>query len=388
VSLPVRFPASRRGLWTALVALGVLVPVLLAAPAADAATGVVIPLDPPEVMVSLYPVENTGPLTIQDAQDDRQPAGTPVAVQWGGAVTVQLPAHLDGSGMTVSLDLAPTADDSPTRSLASDATAPDTLVVTDLGGGKFRIDLPADDSTDGPVGLLSIGSVTSSDAGILVPDMLQYELGFRAGADPVVALSPQVLAVATVPCALTSTKPCPPFRVTAGATIGLTVPARSRLRELGLGTLDGLRLGLVPLDAHGDPTGGALIDLTDRPGNVSVADSYHATVRLPADTRAGTYGLVLVQATGTSGSLSITVGELRVLAAPVPRVTPVRRMAPVRAVPAVNVGLRSETGWDRVSAARSETGGAPLIPVGAGMVLLGAGGVAALRPRRPADRSR
>jgi hypothetical protein len=138
-------------------------------------------------------------------------------------------------------------------------------------------------------------------------------------------------------------------------------------------------LALDRLDEEGYAIGDEPIVLTDDPSLVTVADSYNATVSLPADTPGGAYGLTLVQSTGTAGSISITFGELDVTGVPTAAVAEVAQATPR----VVNAGLRSDTGWGETPAAGSAPGTSPLVAVGTGMLLLAAAGAAAaLRPRR------
>jgi hypothetical protein len=137
-----------------------------------------------------------------------------------------------------------------------------------------------------------------------------------------------------------------------------------------------MALGLTPLDSAGSATAGDPIVITDKPGLVTVTDAYNATVMLPASTRGGFYGLTLVQATGTAGSISVTFGELKVTGIPAPP-------APAPAPRIVNAGLHSNTGWGEGPSTGSGPGASPLVVTGAGLLLAaGLVTVAALRPRR------
>ena len=103
-----------------------------------------------------------------------------------------------------------------------------------------------------------------------------------------------------------------------------------------------------------------------------------ATVALPAELAAGSYGLILGSPT-TSG-LSIVLAELTVSA---PAITPppaTQTVAPAPQAAVVNAGLRSNTGVEAV-----ETGSSSSVAIAAGagmLVLAGAGGVAVARTRR------
>jgi hypothetical protein len=364
-----------------VVGLALLTSSALGLASASAAAAVVISLDPTDVEVMLYPVENMGPLTAHDSMGSGDGSGgliggpdtpAPVTTEWGGAVVVQLPAGLDGSAMRVSLDLMATMNSSPTRTYSTTTTAPNHLVVTDLGSGSYRVDLPADDSVDGPLGGLTFENITSGNTHVDVGGALPYLLTFTGTGTSVRNLAPQVMAMAELPCPASPATPCAPTPVDAGGTFGITVPPASLLRALGLGTLDDMALALGRFDDNGDPIGEPLV-LTDHPGLVTVSDAYHATVHLPATMHGGTYELTLVQATGTAGAISVTFGELQVKGIPAtPRI--------------VNAGLLSNTEWNEppvATAPRTGRDSVPLVAAGAGMLLLAGGAAAgALRGRR------
>jgi hypothetical protein len=362
-----------------VVGLAVLTCSALGLASASAAAAVTISLDPTDVEVMLYPVENMGPLTVHDSMGSGSGGTggatftpTPVTTEWGGAVVVQLPAGLDGGAMHVSLDLMATMNSSSTRTYSTTAAGPNHLVVTDLGSGSYRVDLPADDSVDGPVGGLTFDNITSGNTHVDVASALPYLLTFTGTGTSVRNVAPQVMAMAELPCPGSPATPCAPTPVDAGESFGITVPPASLLRALGLGTLDDMELALGRFDDNGDPIGEPLV-LTDHPGLVTVSDPYHATVHLPATMHGGTYELSLVQATGTAGAISITFGQLQVKAMPAaPRI--------------VNAGLLSNTEWNEPPSAtdpRTGRDSVPLVAAGAGMMLL-AGGAAActLRGRR------
>jgi hypothetical protein len=365
-----------------VVGLAVVASSALGIASASAAASATISLDPTDVHVMLYPVENMGPLTARDSMGSGSGGaggafgGTdtpaPVTTEWGGAVVVQLPAGLDGSAMRVSLDLMATMDSAPTRTYSTTTTAPNHLVLTDLGSGSYRVDLPADDSVDGPLGGLTFENITSTNTHVDVGAALPYLLTFTGTGTAVRNLAPQIMAMAELPCPAAPATPCAPTPVDAGGTFDITVPPASLLRALGLGTLDDMALALGRFDDNGDPIGEPLV-LTDHPGLVTVSDAYHATVHLPATMHGGTYELTLVQATGTAGAISVTFGELQVKGIPAtPRI--------------VNTGLLSNTEWSEpavATAPRTGKGSAPLVGAGAGMLLLAGGAaVGTLRGRR------
>jgi hypothetical protein len=302
---------------------------------------------------------------------------TPVNTEWGGGFVLQLPPGLDGSAMTLSLDLMPTEQASPTRTYSTTSAAPDQLVTHDLGGGSYRVDLPADDFVNGPFGALTLDNVTSADTHVHVMPSMPYLLQFTGTGVSVANVAPQVMALADLPCpAVSHGMSCPPTRVDAGSSFAITVPPTSLLRSLGLGTLDDMSLALDQFDDNGDPIGSTLV-LTDRPGLVRVSDPYNGTVHLPTTTRGGTYELTLAQATGTAGALSVTFGELQVKGIPSPRL--------------VNAGLLSNTEWDEtppVAAPATGSVSVPLVATGAGMMLLAGGLVGSVAAGRLRERRR
>jgi hypothetical protein len=393
-------PAARIG----LVALVVALLTLLWAPAAGAAPALTIALDPPEVLVLPYPVENFGPLTLED----EDVPFTPVPVQWGGSVVLELPAALDGSAMEVYLGLAPTVDDPPSREYSTSTPAPDDLPVTPLGGGRFSVALPADDGVHGPFGYLLFDNITSALGGVYVLGV-DYVLEFDPGAGASEPLAPELLAVTTVPCAMSSLARCPAYEITAGEQFALTVPPSSTLRGLGLGSLDTLQLVLDPLDAEGYPTGEDFIELTraaqaaaaGRPpgppvpgsgtdmasvaeaalaqaasppgpgvvdltasGVVAASGAYSATATVPGGVRGGPYMLSVIEVRA-SGGLSLIMLELD-----------------VEGRPQTNAGLRSDTGWDEPQAAGPAPGPQLAVLGGSLMLVAGLGTVALVQGRR------
>jgi hypothetical protein len=226
--------------------LAALVVFALGTSPAGAVAGLTVPLSPPQVEVFLVPAENYAEVPVEDESGD---GSTPVEVQWGGAVELQLPAGLDGTDAVVVLQTGSPDDEEPARTLSSDSDGADRLDVTDLGDGASRVALPADDGT-GSAGVLSVEGLTAADPGIRVGD-LYYFLQFTGTGAAVVPLAPQLSAYSSVPCALdlfAGPADCPPYPVLAGTTVGLTVPADSLLRTLGLGTLTDVGVALTPLD--------------------------------------------------------------------------------------------------------------------------------------------
>src|SRR4051794_12334128 len=113
-----RRPRSARAAATA-VGAGLLL--LAWAPAASAAPGLVVPLDPPDVLVLFLPTENIGdPANIDDP--DWEPL-VPVPIQWAGSVDVLIPSGFDASDATFGLALGDEDDEEPTRIYSTDTPA-------------------------------------------------------------------------------------------------------------------------------------------------------------------------------------------------------------------------------------------------------------------------
>ncbi|MGY1609745.1 hypothetical protein [Geodermatophilus sp. SYSU D00700] len=335
----------------------------IASPAA-AAPDVVLPLEPAEVALLNIPTEN-GPAG----------APTPYEVQYGDTLTVDLADGLDPTDAVISIDFPDTAADTdfdPDKVYSTDPSATDPLVASLIPGtNDIAILLPVDDMVNGPEAVLRIDPV-DTDPAVLGPEFtvepeIVYELGFSATAQTGRILRPELLALAQVPCALSSPTPCP-VAVSAGSGLVLDLTADSALRDLGLTDLDGIELELASAD---DPTA-APVPLTVE------ASGTTARAVLPTDLAAGPYALVLGQP--TASGYSIVLAELAVAAPPAAPTTAAPTPAPsTQAV--VNTGLRSNTG---VTAPAAETGsGGVAVAAGASLLLLaGAGGVAVARTRR------
>ncbi|MEX5717450.1 LPXTG cell wall anchor domain-containing protein [Geodermatophilus maliterrae] len=354
-----------------VVGLAVMASMGLAMPSAGAAPAVALPLEPGEVLLSAFPVENAGAM---DAMGEPTGAGpTEVAVQYGDTLTVQLPSYLDTTDVVVMLGRDDDGNGSDETTYSSEPGAPTPLGVTGEGTSSIAITLPNNAPVDGALGTLTLEGLTTTTA--LGPEytsdgVVEYllELNTEALADE--TLEPEVLALSSEPCDLTSATPCP-VTATAGTVVTLDLTAGSALRDLGLTDLTGVEVALQALDATGNPVG-APVALT-----VQVTGST-ATFEIPAGTAAGSYGLLIGQPTPTG--VSLVLADL-VVAAPAaaPVAAPPATAAPSTQAVAGNVGLRSNTGVT-APATGSSTG---TVAAGAGLLLLaGAGGLAVARTRR------
>ncbi|WP_448638307.1 hypothetical protein [Geodermatophilus sp. URMC 63] len=370
-STPSRRPQVQR---FGLAGVGTAVLLVAIASPAGAATDVVIPLAPTQVVLFSNPVENSGAVPLDPSADPAAP--TPVPVEYTGSLTVDLPAGLDSSAVEADLVFDDDGDGNPEAVYSSTAAPLDPMLlsVTGEGTSSITVTLPADDPTVGDDAVLVLEPLTTTyDPDVFTfVDPVAYDLTLSAPADPLapaaVTVEPALVALASVPCPLSSTTPCP-VAVTAGANLVLDLTADSALRELGLTDLTGVQVAVQSIDdPDADPV---LLD-------VRVSGST-ATATVPAGLAAGSYGLVLGQP--FASGLSIVVAELAVSApAGTPAAAPTTAAPSTQAVVA-NTGLRSNTGV--VASAETGSTGSGTVAAGAGLLLLaGAGGVAVARTRR------
>lgn len=350
------------GIGSAVLFVGIASPAL-------AAADVVLPLTPSEVILFSYSPENFGGVPMDPMAGPTSGTVEPVVVQYGETLTVDLVEQLDPANAVVTIEFpdGPDAGTAPDKAYSTAAGATDPLVVTPVGDNDLEIVLPADDTVNGPLATLSIAPVETvlGPEFALVDQAIVYELDLSAPAPTATVLLPELVALAGVPCALTSGTPCP-VAVTAGTNLVLDLTAESVLRDLGLTDLTGVQVALQDVD---DPNAAPV------PLAVAV-DASVATAALPADLAAGSYGLLL--GSPTMSGLSIVIAELDVAAA-APVAAPALAAPPTQAVTG-NAGLHSNTGV--MAPAAEETGSAALAG-GAGLLLLaGAGGVAVARTRR------
>jgi hypothetical protein len=359
----------------ALTGVGSAVLLVGIAPTAGAATGVVIPLEPSEVALTAFPVENLGG-AMDPMADPNAGVFTPVPVQYSGSITVDLPAELDGSG-AVDVQLV-FADEDGNGSPDATYDSSDLTVVP--SAGSITVTLPADDPIAGDDATLTVEPITDTlGPALTFYDPIYYELGFVPTGDPgapaAQTVTPELVAYSQVPCGVTTGDRCPfPTPVTVGSAVTLDLTAGSVLRELGLSDLTGVLVGLQELDNRGFPTGAAPVELTAQ------VNGSTASVVIPADTAPGAYFLVVAQQTPSGGTSVLNV-EITVVAEEAAPVVPPAAAPTTPAAPAVvNAGLRSNTGVEVVETAST---GTVAVAAGAGMLALaGVGGVAVARTRR------
>lgn len=312
---------------TGVVGLAVLASSALGLPAASAAPVSTVTLAPADINLSLVPDQVTGfqPLAsgIYGGGFERVP------VAYGGSVTFQLPPQLTSvpPALAVSLELALADGGAPTRTYRSDSAVPaDQLALTDLGSGQYRVDLPADDGANGPVADLSLSPlVPTVGPGTSLLDPAPWSLEFSAGAPTAVTLTSQLFATSFLGCTAPSPEweGCPTAATVApGRTIEVSLPTTSTLVALGFPDLGRSAFSVTPYDSR--LSDGMWLELAA----VVSADARTATVTVPADLLPGRYHLNSGVGDSTGRLFSVTWANVDVVA------------------PAVNPGLRSETGGD------------------------------------------
>ncbi|WNV76901.1 hypothetical protein [Geodermatophilus sp. DSM 44513] len=365
-----RTTTSRRPTVQRLALAGIGSAVLLvgiASPAA-AAEPLVVPLAPTEVALGTVPVENfpdMDPMT--DPMADLATIDpTPVPVQFGDTLTVELPDVLNASAAVVELAVDTDGDSAPDGTYSSAPTGTQLpLTVSRVDADTVTVVLPTGTGT--ATAVLTLEPVTTTlGAGFTFVDPVEYALALGDTALDPVTVEPLLLAVSGTLCAAPAD-----CTVTAGSTVTLDLTAGSLLRGLGITDLAEAVVVLQGVDAEANPVGEPVLLTLQAAGST-------ATVVVPADLPAGTYALGVVQET-PSGDVSVFGAELAVTPAPAPPVT----ASPTPAAPtAVNAGLRSNTGVEAV-----ETGSTGTLAAVAGAGLLaaaGVGGVAVARSRRRA----
>ncbi|OMQ14214.1 hypothetical protein A7K94_0218190, partial [Modestobacter sp. VKM Ac-2676] len=306
---PVRRPLARIG----VVSLAVVASVGLGVSGAGAAPeNPTTTLAPESVQFALWSPQNSGELPVQSPLPGSGFEAIPVA--WGGAVTITLPAQVAPTGPTLQASLALVDEaNEATRTWSTGAVAPaDVLVVTALGGGSHRIDLPADDGVNGPGARLELTGLASTlGAWSSFIEPVRWFLELSAGAPDAVTLASQVDAESTVGCPASDTdfSTCTPLPVTAGTAMDVVLPAATRLDELGIPGLGHSDFALS--DVPGGPQiEGLALPLEATPS----ADARTATMTVPAGTRPGRYVLVSVLGDGAGQVVSATYSVVEVVA--------------------------------------------------------------------------
>ncbi|MDT0276000.1 hypothetical protein [Blastococcus goldschmidtiae] len=326
----------------------------MGAPSAHAAPAATVVLDPGGSLgLRLHATENVGPVNVAAIESV---APSPVAVSYGGSVTIDLPDLVDGVPTQALLELYPSQEAAaPTRVYDSASAVPaDQIAMTDLGAGQYRIDLPVDDGVNGPLGLVwlkplesSAGHVTGGTAD--GRDIFGYWLQFSSGGPAAVTLSPQLV--------LSHWLDAPAVR--AGEGLDVTLPATSGWSAHGFTSLAGGAFTMHAVNDVGHHTGTS-IPLTP----VVSADARTASLSVPTGTPAGRYEVRVVLGAGTDRVLAETFVRLEILGA-------------------VNPGLVSETSWTEDEPAAAVRW--PLVGLGVGMVLAaGTVGAVVVRSRRTA----
>jgi hypothetical protein len=249
-----------RGLPRAVVGSVAALVVLALGVVPAAAAGLTIELSPATVELHLSPLDNLTPSTEEGGGEF-----VPVEVEWGGAVDLRLPAGVDASAATYLLETGAETDAEPTRTLSSQVPGAGHLDVAGQAGGAVRISLPTDGSS-GPLALLTVAGLTGTVPGIDAGEDLSYLLESTGSGTSVVTLTPALYSYAGLPCsyAWSAEEPapgvdtgpgpdCSPYPVTAGTTVGLTLPPDSLLRTVGVDSLSDVTAVLVPVEPETEP---------------------------------------------------------------------------------------------------------------------------------------
>jgi hypothetical protein len=363
----------RRAQIVACAGVGAVATLVGTASPAFAADGVMVRLEPTQVILAAVPIENFG----GDLGDLEDPSFDPsmgpglvrVPVQYGGTITVTVPAGLDASGVGAELVFDDNEDGTPEATYSSRfAPANPKRLVVSASAGSVTVTLPTDDPIAADAALLTLGPVTSTLGPAFedVYDGIDYELGFDAAAPAAQTVAPVLAATSQIPCDFTSYDSCPlPTPVTPGSTVTLALTQDSVLRQLGLGNLSGVQVALLPMDEDG------ITSSTDASVPVDVAGS-RASFVVPEDSVPGSYSLYVAQET-PSGGISTVFAELTVEA---PAAAPVAEPA----APKPNPGLRSNTGVHLPEAEGGSNG--PVVAAGMGLLLMAGAGAAVARGRR------
>lgn len=284
-------------------------------PAAASVDGTVtIPLDPAYVEVSFPAEQNVGTTRVEIPL--RQGEFHPVEATWGGTVTVTMPPQkVDTGHVGASLTLE-TDDGTHTGAFSTDPTAPaeERLPMASLGANRYRIGLPADDGTNGPVGRLQVhGLELRPGLDVLPLDPPSFVLHLSPQGPASAEVDQQTVAVSCPPgrpesagCA--TTPPLP-----AGGGIRVTLPMGSTLRALGLPGLRNSAFALQPRDPQSWPS---RLPGTALPASVATSDGTTATMTVPAGTVPGPYQFTAVVGDSTGRLVSITALDVEVVAAP------------------------------------------------------------------------
>jgi hypothetical protein len=357
---------------TAAVSVTALAVLGLWAPAAQAATATTVPLDPSSYWLQVYPTYG------DPAPADSQPGvSLPTAfamVSYGGTLTFGLPAPVEaGPLFRVDIELAPSDTAVATRTYSSTSSVPaDVLVVNDLGGQRYEVELPADDGVNGDIGLLTIHGLVPA-AGVSGASIEGANSATNGGHEgdvfsklafttaPAAVEMPLGLVAYDLACYPSDIKDCGVTSVAAGSTINLTLPVSSRLNPLGVTDLRRSAVTLRQVVSNGavEYADYAHIELS---GPIS-ADGRGVAIALPSGLSGRKY-LLSTEAVGPTGS--------------------VLALAPVVLdVTRYNFRLRSNTGWGEHDGTTS-SGTSPLVPIGATMILAAGLGTAVVLRRRTA----
>lgn len=295
-----------------------------AAPGASATDTVTIPLAPAYVEVSFPSEQNIGTTRVEIPQ--QQHAFQTVEARWGGAVTATMPPQEVDTGHVGASMAMETTEGTHTGAYSTDAAAApeDRLTMTSLGNNRYRIQLPADDGRNGPIGRLQIHGLELKPGLDVVPlDPVSFVLHLSAQGPAAVAVDQQTVAVSCPPghtagCATVSPLP-------AGARIRVSLPLDSRLRALGLTGLRNSAFALQPHDPHSWPSP---LPGTSLPATMGTSDAATATMTVPAGMKPGPYQFTAVVGNSTGQLVTMTALDVQVVASATGSTTPSTGAAP------------------------------------------------------------
>lgn len=289
-----------------------------AAPGARAAGTVTIPLDPGVVELSFAAQQNVGTLPV--AIPVRHGTFHAAPARYGGTVIVTVPPQKADSGQLDATLALENGDDPQSRTYSTDPRAPadDRLAVTALGGGRYRVQLPADDGVNGPVArLLVMGPQLRPGIDVVPLDPVGFVLDLSATGPASVQLTYQAVAMGCPP-GQTYAGGCGPIdRLTPGDPILVTLPPASRLRQVGL---TGLANSAFALQSNG-PEFPSQLPATQLSAKVS-ADGATATMTVPDGMKPGAYQFTAVAGDKSGELITITGFRVDVVAAATSSATP------------------------------------------------------------------
>jgi hypothetical protein len=372
---------------SAVVVLAALSMSGLALPAADAAPGSTLTLDPAYVEVGASPVENGASRAV--AVPVAKEVFHRVPVRSAGSVTVTVPPELTDTGhvgASVEVRSAAGAWRKTYRSNSKDPSA--RLGFTPLGNGRYRVQLPTD-SIGGDRGYLNLGGfVVRGGVGVTLLDPWGFSLEFSAAAPQSVALTQQFFAQA-YQGASGGALSAPSASVAAGSALTITLPAGSRFSALGIRDLRTSAAALQVLGTGSLPPATPPLTPPITPG----VDARSISLAVPADLTPGRYLLTVVMGDGTGQFTATEMDVVQVTPAVAARSSDAAMTTEAAATSAASATSSAAavvpsvppSGSGPVATVSTASSSWPLVSVGVGTLLLAGvviGGVFWLQRRR------